>query len=174
MAAVSSFLYDGIKAGLGVSATISGVVILTGQWSGANTLTTSGTSYYWTLVSNNYVPAENHVYLSSLSGAFLSSASFTAPSLTALGTLPLAVAARVLNFNTTSHQAEFQADSATWSGISAGTAHAFVVFAWSGNTASSVLVTYNSLAGFPITTNGTNLTLAPTSAGIFAGVDFTS
>jgi hypothetical protein len=175
-APVSSFIYDAIKPGLGVSATISGVTILTGQWSGTNALTTSGTSYYWVLISNNYVPAENHVYLSAWSGAICSGTSYTAPSLTALGTLAQAVGARVLNINTTSHQAEYQADSTTWTGIGAtqGTAHAFGIFQWSGNCASAILVTYNSLAGFPVTFNGTNLTLAPTSAGVFAGTDYFS
>ena len=174
MALVSSFVYDACKAGVGVSATISGVTIATGQWSGLGTTTLSGSSYYWVLLSNNYTPAENHVYLSAWSGAICSGTSYTAPSLTSLGSLAIQVSSRVLNINTTSHQAEFQADSATWTGIGAtqGTAHAFGIFQWSGNTASAVLVTYNSLAGFPITFNGTNLTLAPTSAGICAGVQY--
>ena len=167
MAAVSSFLYDGIKGGLGISSLISGVNINTSVWSS----TGAACSFIWTLVTGSYVPAENHVYLSAFSGSELSSTSFTGGH---AGTIRLPVAARVLNYNTTSHQAEFQANSVTWSGISAGVAAAFIIgqaFASDGN---SVLITYNSLAGFPIATNGTNLTLAPTSAGIFAGVDFTS
>ena len=167
MAAISSFIYDGIKGGLGVSATISGVNISTSFWSS----TAAGASFYWCLVSNNYVPAENHVYASAFSGAELSSASHTGGF---NGTGRISITSRVLNFNTTSHQAEFQANSATWSGISAGTAHAFLVIQQVTSDGNSILITYNSLAGFPITTNGTNLTLAPTSAGIFAGVDFVS
>lgn len=174
MAAVSSFVYDGCKAGLGIITSVAGTVIQTGPWSGLGTTTQSGCSYYWILLSNNYVPAENHIYLSAWSGAMCSGTSYTAPSLTDLGTLAIQVSSRVVNINTTSHQAEFQADSATWTGIGAtqGTAHAFGIFQWSGNTASAKLITYNSLAGFPITFNGTNLTLAPTSAGIFAGVQY--
>lgn len=167
MAAVSSFLFDGVKAGLGVSTIISGVNLATCNWSSTN----AAASFFWTLVSNNYTPNETHVYASAFSGAELSSASFTAGY---NGTIRLAVASRVLNINTTSHQAEHQANSATWSGISAGTAHAFVIIMQGTSDGNSPLITYNSLAGFPITTNGTNLTLAPTSAGIFAGVDFTS
>lgn len=167
MAVVSSFIYDGIKGGLGISSLVSGVNINTSVWSSV----AAGASFYWTLVSNNYVPAENHVFVSAFSGAELSSSSFTAGF---NGTMRLSITSRVLNYNTTSHQAEFQANSATWSGISAGTAHAFIVFQQVTTDGNSILIAYNSLAGFPITTNGTNLTLAPTSAGIFAGVDFTS
>ncbi len=167
MAAVSSFLYDGLKAGPGVNVVISAVSITTCFWSS----TAAGASYYWTLVSNNYVPAENHVFASAFSGAELSSSSFTGGF---NGTMRLPVSNRVVNINTTSHQAEFQANSATWSGISAGTAHGFLIIMQVTSDGNSPIVTYNSLAGFPITTNGTNLTLAPTSAGVFAGVDFTS
>ena len=173
---LSSFIYDLAKPGLGISVTVSGVVLLTGHWSGLGATTVSNTSYYWVLLSNNYVPAENDIYLSAWSGAMVSGTSFTAPSLTALGTQPIAVSSRLLNVNTTSHQVEYQADSVTWSAVGAtqGTAHAFGIFLWSGNTASAKLITYNSLAGFPITFNGTNLTLAPTSAGIFAALDAVS
>lgn len=164
---VSSFLYDHAKAGLGISTLISGVNVNTSVWSSTN----AGASFFWTLVSNNYVPSESHVYASAFSGAELSSASFTAGF---SGTMRLPVSNRVVNINTTSHQAEFQANSATWSGISAGTAHAFIILQQVTSDGNSILVTYNSLAGFPITTNGTNLTLAPTSAGIFAGVDYVS
>lgn len=167
MAVVSSFLYDGVKGGLGVSTIISGQNLATCNWSSTN----AAASFFWTLVSNNYVPNETHVYASAFSGAELSSASFTAGF---GGTIRLPVTNRVLNINTVSHQAEHQANSATWSGISAGAAHAFVLIMQATSDGNSPLITYNSLAGFPITTNGTNLTLAPTSAGIMAGVDFTS
>ena len=167
MAAVSSFLYNSVKGGLGVNAVISAVSVATCFWSS----TAAGASYMWSLLSNNYVPSESHVYASAFSGAELSSSSFTGGF---GGTIRLPVSNRALNINTTSNQAEHQANSATWSGISAGTAHAFVIVLQSTSDGNSPIITYNSLAGFPITTNGTNLTLAPTSAGIFAGVDFTS
>lgn len=165
MAQVSSFVYDLAKAGLGISALISGVNVNTSVWSSTTA------SFIWTLVTASYIPAENHIYFSAFSGSELSSASYGGGH---GGSIRLPVASRVLNFNTTSHQAEFQANSVTWSGISAGTAAAFIVgqvFASDGN---SILITYNSLAGFPLATNGTNLTLAPTSAGIFAGIDYVS
>jgi len=169
MAVVSSFIYDGCKAGIGTVLTISAQSLNTCFWSS----TAAAASFYWTLVSNNYTPAENHVYASAFSGAELSNTtSFPAGYTTGGVSIRKAVASRLVNVNTTSHQAEFQADSATWSAITAGTAYAFVIIQQAGSDGLSPIITYNSLAGFPITTNGTNLTLAPTSAGIFAGVDF--
>ena len=166
MAVVSSFLYDGVKCGVGVACIVSGQSVNTCLWSS----TAAAASFYWTLLSNNYTPAENHVFASAFSGAELShTVSFTTGF---NGTIRKAVAARILNINTVSHQAEFQADSATWSSITAGTAHAFALIMQFTSDGNSPIITYNSLAGFPITTNGTNLTLAPTSAGIFAGVDY--
>lgn len=78
---------------------------------------------------------------------------------------------RVLNVNNVSNQAEFQANTVVWSGISAGTAHAFAVVHQNGADASSTLVTYNSLGGFPIATNATNLTISFTSQGAFTLID---
>ena len=126
-------------------------------------------SYYITLLSNNYTPAETHIYASAFSGAELSSSSHTGGF---NGTMRISLTGRVLNINQTSNQAEFQANSITWSGISAGTAHAFVVVQQSGADARSELITYNSLGGFPITTNSTNLTISFTSAGALALIDF--
>lgn len=164
--AASSFIYDYAKA-MGMST--SGPSIC--YWSSTTA------SFYITLVSNNYTPNETHVYASAFSGAELGSAggSFTPG---CGGTIRISLTGRILNINTTSHQVEFQANTITWSGISTGTAHAFIVFhyatsgATQGSDASAVLICYNSLGGFPITTNGTNLTLSVTSAGLFAGVDF--
>jgi len=165
--AASSFIYDHAKGGWGMLSAPSLC-----YWSSTTA------SFYITLVSNNYVPDEAHRYMSALSGAELSSttgASFLPGS---GGTMRISLTGRILNINTTSHQAEFRANTITWSGLTAGTAHAFVVFqyATSGSTqasdATAILVCYNSLGGFPITTNGTNLTLSVTDAGLFAGVDF--
>ncbi len=130
-------------------------------------------SFYITLCSNNIVPNENHVYMSALSGSELSSTSFTAGF---CGTMRISLTGRILNINATSNQVEFQCNTITWSGISAGTAHHFVVFQQASTSAlsdaNSPVICLNSLGGFPITTNGTNLTLSVTSAGLFAGIDF--
>ena len=162
--AASSFIYDHAKGGWGM---ISQPSLC--YWSSTTA------SFYITLLSNNYVPDQAHRYASAFSGAELSSTSFTGGS---GGTMRISLTGRILNINVTSHQAEFQANTITWSGLSAGTAHAFVVMQYStsgatqGSDGNSPLVCYNSLGGFPIATNGTNLTLSVTSTGLFAGVDF--
>lgn len=153
--AASSFIYNTAKSGWA-----NGALCL---WSSTTA------SYYITLLSNNYVPAETHVYASAFSGAELSSTSFTGGF---SGTMRISLTSRVLNTNQTSNQSEFQAATVTWSGLSAGVAHAFAVVQQSGADARSEIVMYNSLGGFPITTNGTNLTISFTSAGALALVDF--
>ena len=157
--ALSSFIYDHAKGGWGMLSTPNLC-----YWSSTTA------SFYIVLVSNNYVPNEAHVYASAISGAEVSDPdSFTSGY---GGTARISLTGRILNINTTSHQAEFQANTITWSAIDAGTAHAFVILQQTGSNGTSPLVAYNSLGGFPITTNGTNLTLSVTSAGLFAGVDF--
>ncbi len=156
--AASSFIYNHAKQ-MGMS--LSGPSLC--YWSSTTA------SYYITLVSNGYTPSENHVYASAFSGNELSSPSFTGGY---NGTMRISLTGRVLNVNTTSSQVEFQANGVTWSGLSAGTAHAFIILQQAGSDGLSPLVAYNSLGGFPLTTNGTNLTLSVTSAGIFAGIDY--
>ena len=150
--AVSSFLYNIAKVGFHQSTGLC-------YWSSTTA------SYYITLVSNNYTPDEDHNFASAFSGAELSSTSFTGGF---NGTMRISLTSRTITSNVTSNQAEFQAATVVWSGISAGTAHAFVVLQQSGSDALSQLVVYNSLGGFPITTNATNLTISFTSAGVFA------
>ncbi|HEY5867087.1 MAG TPA: hypothetical protein VI542_16315 [Candidatus Tectomicrobia bacterium] len=156
--AASSFIYDHAKGGWGM---ISAPSLC--YWSSTTA------SFYITLLSNNYVPDEAHRYASAFSGAELSSISFTGG---CGGTMRISLTGRILSINVTSHQAEFQANTITWSGLEAGTAHAFVVLQAGTSDGLAPIVCYNSLGGFPIATNGTNLTLSVTSAGLFAGVDF--
>jgi hypothetical protein len=157
--AASSFLYNSAKGGWGMLSQPSLC-----YWSSTTA------SFYITLVSNGYIPSESHVYASAFSGNELSEVtSFTAGF---NGTIRISLTGRILNINNTSNQAEFQCNGVTWSAINAGTAHAFIVLQQATNDANSPLVCYNSLGGFPITTNDTNLTLSVTSAGLFAGIDF--
>ena len=153
----SSFIYNYAKT---MNMSVSGPSIC--YWSSTTA------SFYITLLSNNYTPSEAHVYASAFSGAELSSTSFTGGY---SGTMRLSLVNRILRVNNTSNQVEFTCDGFTWSGLSAGTAHAFVVIQQTTSDGLSPLITYNSLGGFPITTNGTNFTLSLTSAGIFDGVD---
>jgi hypothetical protein len=153
--AASSFIYNHAKA------------FIDGGSGFCNWSSTTA-SFYITLVSNNYVPAETHIFASAFSGAELSSTSFTGGY---NGTMRISLTGRILNVNQTSNQAEFQCNTVVWSGISAGTAHAFVIIHQNTADASSTLVTYNSLGGFPITTNATNLTISFTSQGAFTLID---
>ena len=120
-------------------------------------------SFYATLVRASYVPAGSHIYASAFSGSELSSISFTAGY---NGTGRLSITGRILNINQLSNQAEFQANTLVWSGLSAGTAGAIVFFQQSGSDALSPLLGYTCAGGFPIVTNNTNLTVSFTSAGI--------
>lgn len=159
MAFASSFIYDHAKGGWGMLSAPSLC-----YWSSTTA------SFYIVLVSNNYVPNPAHVYASAISGSEVSDpTSFTSGY---AGTARISLTGRILSINVTSHQAEFQANTITWSAISAGTAHAFVVLQQTTSNGLSPLVCYNSLGGFPITTNGTNLTLSVTSAGLFAGIEY--
>lgn len=159
--ALSSFIYNQAKTmGMSITAGYDNLC----YWSSVNA------SYYITLLSNNYVPAESHQYASAFSGAELGAASFTSGF---NGTIRISLTGRALNVNNVSNQVEFQCNTVTWSAIAAanGTAHAFIVLQQTGSDGTSPLVTYNSLGGFPITMNGTTFTLSFTSAGVFDGID---
>src|SRR6058998_2394048 len=103
--AASSFVYNIAKAAW---ASVSGPNIC--YWSSTTA------SFYITLVSGAYVPSENDVYASAFSGNEIGAASFTSGY---GGTIRISLTTRVLRNNTTSNQAEFTADSVTWSGIAA-------------------------------------------------------
>jgi hypothetical protein len=136
----------------------------TGWMTGALCLWSSTTaSFYATLVRASYVPAVSHVYASAFSGSELSSVSFTAGF---NGTGRLSLTSRLVNANQTSNQCELQAATLTWAGLSAGTAAAMIIFQQSGTDALSPLVGYTCAGGFPVVTNGTNLTISFTSAGV--------
>ena len=161
--AASSFIYNSSKAMGMIQSAVVGTSVNLCYWSSTTA------SYYWTLVTGSYVPAETHLYASAFSGSELSSTSFTGG---CGGSIRISITGRILNINQTSNQVEFQATGVTWSGISAGTAAAFVVMQAGTSDGLAPLVCYNSLGGFPIATNGTNLTFSVTSAGVFAGIDF--
>lgn len=146
----SSFLFDIAKAGFGNA--------LLGDWSAA------GGSFYLTLVSNSYTPNEAHSYMSNLSGHELSSTSHTGGY---NGTVRVSMTSRSVFSNTTSHVAEFRAGPVSYLGISAGTAHAFVVLKQAGSDGNSPLVAYVSTGGFPLVTNNGNATISFYASGVF-------
>lgn len=135
-----------------------------GWMTGALCLWSSTTaSFYATLVTASYVPAESHVYASAFSGSELCSVSFLAGF---NGTGRISLAGRIANVNQVSNQLELQANTVIWSGLSAGTAAAMVIFQQSGSDALSPLLAWTCDGGFPIITNATNLTVSFTSAGV--------
>ncbi len=119
-------------------------------------------SFYATLVRSSYTPAESHVYASAFSGSELSSLSFTAGY---NGTGRLSLTGRVLNVNQVSNQVEFQASALVWPGLSAGTAAMLVFLQQAGSDGASPLIAWTTSGGFPLTTNGTQLTISFYSAG---------
>ena len=120
-------------------------------------------SFYATLVRASYVPAESHIYASAFSGSELSSISFTAGF---NGTGRISLTGRVLNINQLSNQAEFQANSITWNGLSAGTAGCLVILQQATNDGLSPMLGFTCQGGFPVVTNGTNLVISFLSAGV--------
>jgi hypothetical protein len=63
-------------------------------------------------------------------------------------------------------RAEGDADDVTWTGINAGTTAAAVIFTQVTTDADSWLVAYIDTGGFPITTNGGDLTIQWNAEGI--------
>jgi len=141
----SSFIYD-------ITKTLFGT--------GENWSTASTGVYYITLLSNNYVPNPGHSYASNFSGAELNSISFTSGF---AGTLRISMTSRSVFSNTTSHVAEFRAADVSWTGLSAGVAHAYSIVKHVGSDGTSPIMVYCSTGGFPITTNGGNFAISFTS-----------
>lgn len=120
-------------------------------------------SFYATLTTGSYVPAESHVYASAFSGSELSSISFTAGY---NGTMRLSLTGRIVNTNNVSNQVELQAASLLWSGLSAGTAVGLIILQQTGSDGTSPIIGYTCAGGLPVVTNGTNLSISFTSAGV--------
>ena len=121
--------------------------------------------YKVTLVSNNYTAAASHNYISAFSGAELSSTSFTGGF---NGTMRLTLGSRTVTQNNTDNQGEMDAADSVWSGLSAGTAYALVVFRESGTDAVSPLVAYLSATGLPLVTNGGDVRVSWANSCLFA------
>ncbi|NNF96130.1 MAG: hypothetical protein HKM94_04285 [Halobacteria archaeon] len=66
----------------------------------------------------------------------------------------------------TDDEGVFDGDNVTWTGINAGTAAAAITYQNTGTAATSLLIGYHDSGGFPITTNGGNLTIQWSSEGI--------
>lgn len=77
------------------------------------------------------------------------------------------LASKAINTDNTNDRAEFDAANLTWTAINAGTAAAAIVFhnAGTGDTGAQ-MICYIDQGGFPITTNGGDLTITWNAEGI--------
>lgn len=66
----------------------------------------------------------------------------------------------------TNDRAEFLAANLTWSGIDAGTAAGVIIYKHLTNDAASVMLAYIDTGGFPVVTNGGDLTITWNAEGI--------
>ncbi len=87
--------------------------------------------------------------------------------LSGAGYCRITLAGRTINEDDANDRAEYDADDVTWPGINAGTAAAAIVFKESavGDT-QSILIALIDTGGFPITTNGGDLTIQFNAEGI--------
>jgi len=87
--------------------------------------------------------------------------------LSGAGYCRITLAGRTIVEDDANDRAEFDANDVTWPGLNAGTAAAAIIFTESaiGDT-QSILVAYIDTGGFPITTNGGDLTIQFNAEGI--------
>ena len=117
-------------------------------------------TYKLTLVTSAYPVSAGHLYASAFSGYELSSVSFNAGF---GGLMRRAVSGRTVSYIVASHYVALGGSAVLWSGISAGSAGAAVLFRESGTDALSPLIAYFPLTN--ITTNGGDLTLSAPASG---------
>jgi len=71
-----------------------------------------------------------------------------------------------VNRDDPNNRAEYDATDTTWTGINAGTAQAAILIKWITNLTSSLPIAYIDTGGFPITTNGGDLTIQWNAEGV--------
>jgi len=86
--------------------------------------------------------------------------------LSGTGYARVALANEAVAADNANDRGEFDADDAAWTGIDAGTAQAALVFRHVTNDTDSVPIAYIDTGGFPIVTNGGNLTIQWNAEGI--------
>lgn len=112
------------------------------------------------LVTSSYTPNADHDFID-LGGSDAVSAE-----LSGSGYSRKTLASKSISEDDTNDRAEFDAADVTWSSIDAGTAAAAVVFKSTGVDTTSVIIAYIDTGGFPITTNGGDLTVTWNAEGI--------
>lgn len=76
------------------------------------------------------------------------------------------LAGEATSLDNVNDRAEGDANDVTWTGIDAGTAKAAIIFVQVTNDADSYLVCYIDTGGFPITTNGGDLSIQFNAEGV--------
>lgn len=112
------------------------------------------------LVTSTYVPNADHDFIdaggaSDPVDAELAGTGYTRKSLTT----------KAIAEDDVNDRAEYDADDVTWTAINAGTADALIVFKNTGVDTTSVLIAFID-SGFPVTTNGGDLTVQWNAEGI--------
>lgn len=86
--------------------------------------------------------------------------------LSGTGYVRKSLANKVINVDTPNNRAEFDADDVTWTGINAGTAVGALLIRHVTNDADSPIIGFTDQGGFPITTNGGDVTIQWNAEGI--------
>lgn len=132
----------------------------------------SGTSFAWasttilaTLCSNNYTPNPDDIYTSAISGAELSGGTWSA---LYAGNLRQTVLVKTITNNTTDDQTEYNAQSLTWSGISAGTVYGIAILTHSGANSNGNGLLLAFLSCTATVTNSGSFTASWANSGLIA------
>lgn len=110
------------------------------------------------LVTSGYTPNKDDDFFSTPQASELSGTGYTAGGET-LGT-------KAVNLDDANDRIEFDTANVTWSAINAGTAAGAVIYFDSGVASTSPLIAYIDQGGFPVVTNGGDLTISWNAEGI--------
>lgn len=111
------------------------------------------------LVTSSYVANKDDDFWSTPAAYELSGTGYTAG-----GEL---LGSKTVTIDDANDWVEFDCADPTWTAINAGTADAAVVYRDTGVAATSELILYIDDGGFPITTNGGDLTITVNASGLF-------
>lgn len=110
------------------------------------------------LITNGYTVDADDIFVDALTPG--------SNELSGTGYARLVLASKAVTKDDTNDRAEGDAADVLWTGIDAGTAQAAILFVQVTNDADSWLVCYIDTGGFPITTNGGDLTIQWNAEGI--------
>ncbi len=112
------------------------------------------------LVTSAYTPNADHDFID------LGGSDAVTAELSGTGYVRKALASEAFAEDDANDRAEWDADDVVFTGITAGTAAAFVIYDHTGVDTTSVIIAYVDTGGFPIVTNGGDLTITFNAEGI--------